>query len=80
MKLISKYSQDIIRTPRSISMAACRHIIDISINLWRIGFVEHGENQSPGIRRESGRETKPHVQGENGTKLVVRIESGCMAV
>lgn len=59
MKLISKYSQDIIRTPRSIRVAACRHIIDVSINLWRMGFVNterinpraseenQGEKQNP---------------------------------
>ena len=39
MKLISKCSQYIIRTPRSVSEAICGHVVDVSINLGPIRFT-----------------------------------------
>ena len=76
----SRHSQDVIRTPRSVSVAIRRHVEDISINLggWgcAIRFTNANEDGNPrasecskkrsGTRCPGGKRARPVVCGRSG--------------
>lgn len=59
---ISKYSQNMVRASRSVSLAICGHVVDVSINLGPIRFTNKGGGIIPGHQKGMGREPRPRVQ------------------